>query len=646
MLALVLMAALALVVLPARLARADEREGHCPPPVHAWVTDAGTAAGVLARAVTCTSDRLKLRLEPAGAAPLDVEISRSPEGAFRVAGGFGLSPILQVDDFQQVPPARREPFERLARWLEQHPEQVSFGASVLPAVMRAPAARVGLRLGAAWLLVAGLLLALVARRRAKPTERGDRLALAALFALALPLRLALGAWGPLRVNGLGPLWIMAAAGNPAEAGAYGPGYAEIFGPLVRHLPLPPDTAVFAANGVISALLPALLFALARRVGVDRPRALVVAVALALDPISIRIATTELYVPVIAALAAAASLAAAAAAGHAARRELGRAACLALAAGLFCAQAARVHPAAWLPVALAPLAAAAAADLRLRARLGLGAAALAICGATVVISSAPQLLHVYESILTGETMEATWMGPRPVEVLGLAALGVAFVVLARPRWPLVPAALAAVVVLGTRHNYAQSALWLASFDRLYLVTLLVAAAALIPAPLAGRRALVPAAAAVMVALFALRAPALLRGRTTDHEEYRWARAWLQHFPPGCRLAYVAFAGRRNLFLPTYMVSPPLAVDAIARLDGREAIDAQAALGPLGCTYYARTSLCSSAEGRPVCADVERQLALEPVTGASFAAAPSNGWLPYDRAVVESVMERVVEYAEPQ
>jgi hypothetical protein len=116
------------------------------------------------------------------------------------------------------------------------------------------------------------------------------------------------------------------------------------------------------------------------------------------------------------------------------------------------------------------------------------------------------------------------------------------------------------------------------------------------------------------------------------------------PPSCRITYVGFAGRRNLFLPTYMVLPMLAVDQIARLDGREPIDARVILGPVGCTFYARTSLCSSAEGRPVCADFERQLALEPVERASFPAAPSNRDLPYDRDVVESVISRVVGYGQ--
>ncbi len=155
---------------------------------------------------------------------------------------------------------------------------------------------------------------------------------------------------------------------------------------------------------------------------------------------------------------------------------------------------------------------------------------------------------------------------------------------------------------------------------------------------------PAATLALLALLAAQAPAVVVARTTDHEEYRWTRRWLRTLPRACRVAYVATAGYRNLFLPAYAASPPLGPDAALRLDGRDPIDARLNLGEPRCTYYVRTSLCTSAEGRPVCADVERQLLLEPVARASFAAAPSYTGLPYDRDIVESVISRVVGVGE--
>src|SRR6185312_5941993 len=128
--------------------------------------------------------------------------------------------------------------------------------------------------------------------------------------------------------------------------------------------------------------------------------------------------------------------------------------------------------------------------------------------------------------------------------------------------------------------------------------------------------------VLAAAFARRAPRVLEGRTTDHMEYHWAKRWLRGLPPTCRVTYVALAARRNLFLPTYVTNPPLPVDRAIRIDGREPVDARMILGEPRCTFYVHTSLCSTPEGRPVCADVERQLTLEPVERASFPAVPSN------------------------
>jgi len=631
---------LLLVTLPSGRARADLRGDRCSKAVTGWVDDAARATATRVHAIACTPERVTLRLEPIDVASLDVDVERSTARAFRQAGGFGISPILQVADFQDVAAARREAFERLVVWIAEHPDRVAFDAPTPSPTLDALVKRTEVRSASLWFVGAAALLAFLARIGAAAPARFDRLATIALFAVSLALRLAFGAWGPLRINGLGPLWIMAAAVDAREADAYGPGYAEIFGPLVRHLPLAPDHAVYVANVVISAVLPPLLFVAARVLGIDARRSLVVALFLALDVVSIRIAATESYVPVIGALTAAASVLIGTSALHARRGDARRAAALVIAAGLLLSQSARVHPVAWVPVALAPLAASAVPDLRWPARALLGIVALSISGAIVALTSASQIFHAYASMLGGDTMHGTWRWPRVWLAILLAALALG-ALFAKPRAPFVLGALSAVALACTRENYGQSALWQASFDRLYLLPLLVAGAALVPEPPGRARGFFFAAAAVMLALFAWKAP-ILRERTTDHDEYRWARGWLATFPPSCRIAYVAVAGRRNLFLPTYVAPPTLTRDAILRLDGRAPIDARLTFGGVDCLYYAHTSLCSTLEGRPVCDDVERQLVTEPSHRAAFAAAPSNDELPYDRERVESVVSRVMRY----
>jgi hypothetical protein len=60
----------------------------------------------------------------------------------------------------------------------------------------------------------------------------------------------------------------------------------------------------------------------------------------------------------------------------------------------------------------------------------------------------------------------------------------------------------------------------------------------------------------------------------------------------------------------------------------------------CTYYVRTSLCSTDEGRAACEEVERELELEPVTRASFPAVADNLYSGFDTDPIETVVSRVV------
>jgi hypothetical protein len=151
--------------------------------------------------------------------------------------------------------------------------------------------------------------------------------------------------------------------------------------------------------------------------------------------------------------------------------------------------------------------------------------------------------------------------------------------------------------------------------------------------------------VLVALFVVRAPAALDGRTTEHEEYGFTSAFFATMPRGCRVAYVAFAGRRNVFMPVYAAPEPLTPEEHLRMDGRGPIEVHMVVPDGGCTFYVRDSLCTSVEGRPLCDQVERELMLEPVARASFPAVPSYDELPYDRPMVETVISRVVGFRGP-
>jgi hypothetical protein len=193
------------------------------------------------------------------------------------------------------------------------------------------------------------------------------------------------------------------------------------------------------------------------------------------------------------------------------------------------------------------------------------------------------------------------------------------------------------MLLTRDAYGQSAAWQQAYDRLFLALPLAGLAALVPARLPRRgRAWAFVLAAALCAWGAWGLP-LVRARTTDALEYAWLRPWFARLPAGCRVAYLASAGHRLVYLPWYL-APGHAASAVAGLaaEGRD----ERGLPAGACVFYVHTSLCTSAEGRAVCEALEHGLrALVPVARTTLPAAPSYGRLPYDHPTVDVVISRV-------
>jgi hypothetical protein len=98
--------------------------------------------------------------------------------------------------------------------------------------------------------------------------------------------------------------------------------------------------------------------------------------------------------------------------------------------------------------------------------------------------------------------------------------------------------------------------------------------------------------------------------------------------------VVAAGKRALTLPTYVDQRT----AVA-MDLRQPRTIAAALSPSPCVYYVHTSLCSTADGRPDCAAVERRLTLVPVARASLANSREPETFSHDGDRVEVAIGRV-------
>ncbi len=508
-------------------------------------------------------------------------------------------------------------FEHLSAWVGSHAGEVSFGETIADV----PPSR------GAWWLLAALMVAVVTRR-GRRADTKDRLYALALFSGALALRLVLGVWGPLHVNGKGPLWIAAAATGGGQVSFYGPGYPELFGPIAR-MSSSPDVALFAANGIVSALVAPLAFALARVLGVCVPRAAFAAALLLLDPVAIRGATTEGYFALIVALTVGASIAAVSATKAWGRGETVRGVGWAAAAAFLCVQAVRVHPVAWGPAALAPLVAV-AVDSTTSAprRLAFTAAVYAIVASAVLVADGRVVFAVLAHVRAADLHTPTYATKPLLWAMPLVALSV-FARRKRP-WLAVPAIASIAALLATRATYVQSAFWQASFDRTYIAVPIVAVVA-IGAEALGRRARV-AAVALLVAYVAACAPAALHARTTEQLEYRWLRGELAAIPRGCRVVHIARVDKRELYLPTYAARNLTEADFVN-------VDASGSEDVSGCEYYVHTSLCTSREGAPVCNAFESRLSFGAADRATFPPLPSSRELPYDASEVDVWIARV-------
>jgi hypothetical protein len=488
-------------------------------------------------------------------------------------------------------------------------------------------------IGAAWTMPASVVLLFLALggRRSRPST--GLLPALAVAATALVLRLALGPWGPLHVNGHGPRFVAAAVREPADIAAYGPGYSEVFAPIAALVPSSPDWAIFACNALFSALLAPLALAIGRMTGVAASAAFLAAVLLAIDPIAIRMGATEAYFAAIAFLCTAAS-ATMLLALH--EREAGgqwRAAALLLAAGLLLAQAARIHPCAWVLMATAPFVILAGEAGSWRRRVLMFVAAAAVSGGMLLFTSASVLLDVLGNIRTGTVFRPR--SPSLSPLIWIALVAAAYAVFGPRPWLALPAGISVAAMVMTWHAFDASWIWRHSYFRLYLTLPLIAAVACgLPALRRQRWIALAVAPALVLAWIRFGLP-IISARTTEHLEYRWVREQLARLPPECRVVHLAAAGKRVLILPTYVGQSREAV----AMDLRRPQTIEAALSPAACLYYVHSSLCSTADGRPECEAIERRLTLVPIARASFAVRREFGPFSHDSDTVETMIARV-------
>jgi hypothetical protein len=635
-------ALIALLALAALLRASTVQAQECGDAARAWAAACSASVGTLVEALRCPEGRLILSLAGKRGRSL-VEVTDDQPAALRHVRGVGLSPIAEFARWEEAPEDVRTAFERAVACVERDPA-IPLHA---PAV-RVEAAAAG-RNALPWLSVLGLALAGGASvlRRRRVTRRHARTA-ALLFGLAIvtfALARALGTATFFHQNGHGPSWVRYAFGDPCP---YGPGFAELFGWAVRLCPARPESALFLCNAVLTALAPPLAWLVARRVGARRSLAWAVALAVAIDPLALRMAFTEsYYVPYVTLLLAATALALAA---PTLRLWSWRFLALNAAAGLLVAQAVRIHPVGWIAAALVPL-----AHLfrrgALRRRLAHVALAAATMGAVVAATS----LRAMAAVLRGEM--GTHYLPElernsPLELrtalalLVVTGLATAGALALRSRRGTTSRILglgltAAAAATGTSLLRIDVDWVRAAHGRMFLASLLAAGVGMLArlAQSSNRtRAIAARVPALIAALGIVHAGLHLRWLTelpTDALELRLALSWRARIPPGAVLAAVERAGALAVQVPVFT---PLAQAHLVSLDAQ---DAPLALGSLGDqVFYYRSSLCTTATGRGFCDAVERSVTLAPVEVHELPARPSTHACVYDAPTVRVGLYRVV------
>ncbi len=612
----VLRALLALVaLLLAGSARAQTPT--CPPAVVAWADAAGVGLARTVLLERCPAPRFVVVGIASPDAPLlHVEIAAGPGDALFRVGDTRVSPMVDVPDWSQTFASHRQAVDALVEWLGTHPlpEASAPAAHAPPDVTPARAQPTP----HPWLPLATLVAFVALAVAARPARRDVAVVLGVTL-LALTLHSLWGAWGIFHVNGQAPLWLSGALHDRRLLDGYGSGYADLFAPFAR-TPWK-ERGIWGTNALFWALTAGLTYPLARRLRLRPLPSGLAAGALAVDPVALRFASTESYFPSIVLLGTAATLALVVAADS---PRPGRSVAVAVvAAVLALALMVRIHPVAWVPAGLVVVALLALPAVSWRRRVGvaavvgMGALALALRAVLLVRAGvAPGLLHPFMTLRVPSAL-----------ALGVVALALAL----RPasRRFVVPfvAYIAAVAVLDD--VFDQSLVARLAFDHLFVVVPVIACASLLPeAAIVGRpRAWTLAVAGVLVAVvFAVARPFIL-ARTTEALEYAWLREELPTLPPGCAVRYVSRATPRVMRLPDYLPGP-----SVRALEEGEPLDASGS----SCTLYARTSLCSGAEGRPVCEAATSGVALRLLASRRFPAAPSYDALGYLEGTVESAI----------
>jgi hypothetical protein len=124
--------------------------------------------------------------------------------------------------------------------------------------------------------------------------------------------------------------------------------------------------------------------------------------------------------------------------------------------------------------------------------------------------------------------------------------------------------------------------------------------------------------------------------TDALEQEQVRRWRGDLPARSQVAYLERVDRRIVVLPIYKDAPRSGPTPII-LRAQGFVEDLVRQGSV--PFYVHTSLCSTPEGRPVCAQIERRYRMTKLREVVLPAVPSMIGLGYDVSPVRIALYRV-------
>lgn len=595
-----------------------------------------------------------------GSHALDVEIRGEGKGTFRPLARRGLSPIGEFADWGAAPLELRAAFDKLTACVEKGISDDVFAGAAPPSNPLMGIAAGGAVVPIPWRLVtawvASVLVAIALARRIRPSRfLGTASSLLALGAATWLFRRYAFPAAFFHQNGHGAMWVDCALG---EYCSYGPGFRELFAFPARLDSAAAEQGIFFAHSLLAATAPISAWLIARAAGAPKIVAWALALVLAINPGLGRLAQSESYFGVVTWLLLAAAALLATGARFVGPRSLPFALAV-CGAGALIGQAAVVHPIAWIPSALVPLAVLVGRGA-LERRIRLLVAATVGTGLVALASSGAIVLQVYElhrrwgqSIGEGFLPQLLAWLPWGLGLAGLFggtwalkrhAKEVAFPL---RRAVVVTSALVVTLALGaTLHPFASQASWIQHVAWGPYLPVLVAEtaalASLVPTQWLKPRALALAIAAAAVVSFAIKGRELTT-LPTDVLESQFAISWRDELPDGARVLHLERADKRISTLPLYKASPRN-IKAVA-LVREKGVEQALSFSTAPLAFYYRSSLCTSEHGRNYCDELERNWKLEPIRTAVLPARPSMPYLPYDAEEVRVGLYRIINQPRP-